>query len=64
MENQNVNWSQAWKKSLPILALVGPILFLIAAVIRSLGIGTLPGRLNWFSDPEGLFIENALNKVG
>ena len=56
MENLNVNWSQAWKKSLPILALVGPILFFIAALVRALGIGTLPGGLNWLSAPEGLLM--------
>jgi len=39
-----------------MLALVAPLCFFIASVVRALGIGTLPEDLNWMSAPEGLIM--------
>lgn len=56
MENQNDNWSRTWAKALPVLALIGPTFFLIAALVRAFGIGTLTGDLGWVSAHEGLIM--------
>lgn len=56
METQNENWPQGWKRVLPSLALVGPICFLIASLVRAMGIGTLSGDLSWVSTPEGMIM--------
>lgn len=56
MEKEYEYWSHAWKKALPTLALVGPACWFIAALVRALGIGLLPGDLNWVSAPEGLIM--------
>jgi len=56
MVNQYDYWSQTWKKVLPVLAIVGPACWFIAALIRSIGIGLLPGDLNWVSAPEGVIM--------
>ncbi len=56
MENQNDKWARTFKKRLPMLALVAPLFFFIASVVRALGIGTLPGDLNWVSGYEGLIM--------
>ena len=56
MENHNDKWVITFKKRLPMLALVAPVLFFIASVVRAFGIGTLPGDLNWVSSYEGLIM--------
>ena len=47
-------WASAWRRALPVLALIGPGSWFAAAVIRAAGIGTLDGDLDWVSAPEGL----------
>jgi len=49
-------WSAAWERALPYLALVGPGSWLIAALVRAAGIGTLEGGLGWVSRPEGFIM--------
>ena len=56
MEIQNDKWGRTFKKRLPMLALVAPLCFFIASVVRAFGIGTLPGDLNWVSSYEGLIM--------
>lgn len=56
MEKQLAHWSHVWKSALPALALVGPTLWLIAAMVRAMGIGTLPDDLSWVSGPEGVIM--------
>ena len=56
MENQNDKWVSTFKKRLPMLALVAPVCFFIASVVRALGIGTLPGELYWVSSYEGMIM--------
>jgi hypothetical protein len=47
-------WASAWRRALPVLALIGPGSWFVAAMIRAAGIGTLDGDLDWVSAPEGL----------
>jgi hypothetical protein len=56
MENPQNQWTKTFEKSLPSLALVAPISFFVASLVRAAGIGTLPGALNWASSPEGLLM--------
>jgi hypothetical protein len=49
-------WTTAWERALPILALVGPASWFVAAVVRAAGLGTLDGDLDWASRPEGLIM--------
>jgi hypothetical protein len=56
MENQNDKWVSTFRKRLPMLALVAPLCFFIASVVRAFGIGTLPGELFWVSSYEGLIM--------
>jgi len=49
-------WTAAWERALPALALVGPGLFFVAALVRAAGIGTLDGDLDWASRPEGFLM--------
>ena len=53
MENRTNEWSAAWERALPYLALIGPGSWLIAALVRAAGISTLDGGLSWVSRPEG-----------
>jgi hypothetical protein len=53
MENKINEWSAAWERALPYLALIGPGSWLIAALVRAAGISTLEGDLHWVSRPEG-----------
>lgn len=46
-------WAATWERALPVLAVAGPVSWFIAALIRSAGIGTLDGDLDWISRPEG-----------
>jgi hypothetical protein len=56
MENGNDQWASTFNKQLPMLALVAPVCFFIASLVRAGGIGTLPGDLNWVSSYEGLIM--------
>jgi len=56
MENQAMRWSETWEGALPWLAMVGPASWLIAALVRAAGIGTLDGDLGWISGPEGIIM--------
>lgn len=47
-------WASAWRRALPVLALVGPGSWFVGALIRAAGIGTLDGDLDWASGPEGI----------
>ncbi|MGI9577644.1 MAG: hypothetical protein ACR2OH_05565 [Microthrixaceae bacterium] len=47
-------WAAAWRRALPVLALIGPGSWFAAALIRAAGIDTLDGELDWISAPEGL----------
>lgn len=49
-------WTAAWERALPTLALVGPGSWLIAALIRAAGVGTLEGDLWWISRHEGFVL--------
>ena len=53
MENRANEWSAAWDRALPYLALIGPGSWLIAALVKSAGISMLEGGLDWVSRPEG-----------
>ena len=46
-------WAATWERALPVLAVVGPASWVVAALIRAAGIGTLEGDLDWISRPEG-----------
>lgn len=56
IENQNDKWGRTFQKRLPMLALVAPLCFFIASLVRAFGIGTLPGDLYWVSSYEGLIM--------
>ncbi|MGE0589803.1 MAG: hypothetical protein AB7O48_14595 [Cyclobacteriaceae bacterium] len=56
MESQNDKWVSTFKRRLPTLALVAPLCFFIASIVRAFGIGTLPGDLYWISSYEGLIM--------
>ena len=52
-------WGATWERALPALALAGPGVGLVAALIRAAGIGTLGGELDWISEPGGLVLTYA-----
>lgn len=47
-------WGDVWRRHLPVLALIGPACWFIAALVRAAGLGVLDGDLDWISRPEGL----------
>jgi hypothetical protein len=49
-------WVATWLRVLPVLALIGPGSWLVAALVRAAGIGTLDGGLDWISGPEGVIM--------
>ena len=49
-------FTAAWERALPTLALVGPGTWLVAALVRAAGLGTLGGDLRWVSVPEGFIM--------
>jgi len=53
---KNDKWGTTFERWLPMLALVAPLFFFIASLVRAFGIGTLPGDLNWVSSYEGLIM--------
>lgn len=53
MENKTNEWSAAWERALPYLALIGPGSWLIAALVKSAGISMLEDGLDWVSRREG-----------
>jgi hypothetical protein len=50
------SWSSIWERALPVLAVVGPATWLLAALVRVAELGTLPGALSWASQPEGFIM--------
>jgi hypothetical protein len=49
-------WAAAWRRALPIVALIGPGSWFLAALVRAAGLGTLDGELGWISAPEGVIM--------
>ena len=47
-------WSSFFGRLLPRAAVTGPVLLLLGALCVSAGIQTLPGDLDWISEPEGM----------
>ena len=48
-------WSSFFGRLLPVAAIAGPALMLLGALCVAFGIQTLPGDLDWISEPEGMF---------
>jgi len=49
------SWSRFFGRLVPVLAVVGPALALVAALFVTLQVQMLPGDLDWISEPESLF---------
>ena len=56
MENQANTWSSTWNKSLPYLALIGPISLFIASLFLAAGIGVMPDKTYTNSSHEGFIM--------
>ena len=47
-------WAEFMNGFLPVAAVVGPALMVVAALFVAAGVETLPGDLDWISKPEAL----------
>jgi hypothetical protein len=56
MENQTNNWTSTWNKSLPYLALIGPVSLFIASLFLAAGIGVIPDKTYTNSSYEGFIM--------
>ena len=56
MENQTNNWPSIWSKSLPYLALIGPVSLFIASLFLAAGIGVIPDKTYTNSSYEGFIM--------
>lgn len=53
--DQADSWARFFDRLLPFAAIAGPVLLLLGALCVSAGVQSLPGDLDWVSEPEGMF---------